>query len=57
MFLFKSFEYFVFEFGGSTVVVLFPKDSIDISPDLIYRSGFPAETYLHMGSEIGRWKS
>ena len=43
-----------FEFGGSTVILLFQKNTIKISPDILTNSGDNCETIIKMGEEIGR---
>lgn len=43
-----------FEFGGSTVILLFQKDRVKISPDILENSGDDCETIVKMGEEIGR---
>ncbi|MFR1519317.1 MAG: archaetidylserine decarboxylase [Clostridia bacterium] len=43
-----------FEFGGSTVILLFQKNKIKISPDILENSGDDCETIVKMGEEIGR---
>jgi len=43
-----------FEFGGSTIVLLFQKDKVKISPDILLNSGDDCETIVKMGEEIGR---
>eukprot|EP00951_Prasinocladus_malaysianus_P043508 scaffold544259_cov41-Prasinocladus_malaysianus.AAC.1 len=48
-------EFGKFQFGGSTVVIVFPPDSIEFDPDLVERSAAALETYVHMGERIGRW--
>ena len=43
-----------FEFGVSTIVLLFQKDKVKISPDILLNSGDDCETIVKMGEEIGR---
>lgn len=45
-----------FAFGGSTIVLLFPKDKIHVSGDLQFTSTFPVEQYLKMGVKVGTKK-
>jgi phosphatidylserine decarboxylase len=52
----KGQEAGYFAFGGSTVVAVFPPDSVTFDSDLVERSNEAVETYLTMGSRIGRWK-
>ena len=42
-----------FKFGGSTVVLVFPKGMVKFSDDLIKQSAAGYETLLHVGEEIG----
>lgn len=42
-----------FEFGGSTIVVLFKKDVVKIDEDIIQNSSFHHETRVLMGEKIG----
>jgi phosphatidylserine decarboxylase precursor len=51
-----------FEFGGSTVVLLFPQDSMAFDPDLLYISSHDAgeevvmvEALVRMGQQVGQW--
>jgi len=46
-------EHGYFAFGGSTVIVLFRKDSIEFDEDLIINSNKPIETLVRMGERIG----
>ncbi|PCH35514.1 hypothetical protein WOLCODRAFT_156209 [Wolfiporia cocos MD-104 SS10] len=43
-----------FAYGGSTVVVLFPKGFIQFDEDLLRNSREPCETLVQVGSSIGR---
>ena len=45
-----------FEFGGSTVVLMFEKDSVDIDKDLFINTSKGYETIVRMGQSIGRSK-
>lgn len=45
-----------FKFGGSTVVLVFPKNMVKFSNDLIEQSAAGYETLLHVGEEIGIFK-
>jgi phosphatidylserine decarboxylase len=42
-----------FKFGGSTVVLVFPKSMVQFSDDLIEQSAAGYETLLHVGETIG----
>jgi phosphatidylserine decarboxylase len=42
-----------FDFGGSTVIVVFPKDSIKFSEDLLENSRQGIETLVKVGETIG----
>lgn len=42
-----------FSFGGSTVVMLFPKEAIKLSSDLIQNTTNNLETFVRMGESIG----
>lgn len=43
-----------FEFGGSTVILLFQKNKVEISPDILMNTGDDCETIVKMGEKIGR---
>ena len=43
-----------FEFGGSTVVLVFEKDAVDIDTDLWNNTENGYETIVHMGQSIGK---
>lgn len=43
-----------FEFGGSTIVLLFKKDTVDIDDDLIENTKNGYETAVKMGERIGK---
>lgn len=43
-----------FEFGGSTIVLLFKKDTVDIDDDLIVNTKNGYETAVKMGERIGK---
>lgn len=43
----------VFEFGGSTIVLLIKKDIVQIDEDIIRHSFSYDETRMHMGEKIG----
>jgi phosphatidylserine decarboxylase len=49
----KGREKGYFEFGGSTVVLLFKKGSISIDQDLLINTANGLETYIIMGEKIG----
>lgn len=42
-----------FEFGGSTVILLFKENQVEISPDILANTGDDIETIVKMGEEIG----
>jgi phosphatidylserine decarboxylase len=42
-----------FAFGGSTVLVIFQKNTIKFDQDLIVNSSKPIETLVAVGSSIG----
>lgn len=46
----------LFEFGGSTIVLLFQKDRINISEDILNNSSDNCETLVKMGEKIGATK-
>jgi phosphatidylserine decarboxylase len=50
----KGDEHGYFAFGGSTVLTLFQKNTITFDNDLIVNSQKPIETYVKMGTSIGR---
>lgn len=43
-----------FEFGGSTIVLLFKKDTVEIDDDLIENTKYGYETAVKMGERIGK---
>lgn len=43
-----------FAFGGSTIVVLFPRNSIELDADLVRNSQEQLETLVQVGNSIGR---
>ena len=43
-----------FEFGGSTIVLLFSKDAVEIDEDLIKNTADGYETSVKMGERIGK---
>jgi phosphatidylserine decarboxylase len=43
-----------FEFGGSTVVLLFQKGRIELDQDLCTNTQNEIETYVRMGESIGK---
>ncbi len=49
----KGEEKGMFEFGGSTIIVLTQKGQIKPSPDILANSGEDCETIVKMGEEIG----
>ncbi len=50
----KGDEKSLFQFGGSTLVVLFEKNRIKFDQDLMANSDAGAETYVKLGEAIGR---
>lgn len=52
----KGCEKGMFEFGGSTIIVLTQKDKITASPDIVANSGEDCETIVKMGEKIGTIK-
>lgn len=50
----KGVEHGHFEFGGSTLILLFPNSKVLFDRDLIEHSATPIETYVKMGTRIGR---
>lgn len=49
----KGEEKGMFEFGGSTIILITQKDKIKPSPDIIANSGEDCETIVKMGEAIG----
>jgi phosphatidylserine decarboxylase len=49
----KGDEAGYFAFGGSTVLLIFPPDSITFDHDLVVNSSKPIETLVKMGNSIG----
>jgi phosphatidylserine decarboxylase len=47
-------EHGYFAFGGSTIILLFPKGSVSWSEDLLENSRNQIETLIRMGETIGR---
>ncbi|KAL6051749.1 phosphatidylserine decarboxylase [Balamuthia mandrillaris] len=50
----KGDEHGYFAFGGSTIILLFQKGTMEWDPELIANSQKPVETLIKMGSYIGR---
>lgn len=46
-----------FQHGGSTCIVLFPKNSVTWDPDLIRNSMEGVETLVRVGTKIGEYIS
>ena len=42
-----------FQFGGSTIAVMFQKNKIKFDNDLVESSGFPVEQLLRANTKIG----
>ncbi|CAO3667224.1 unnamed protein product [Rhizopus stolonifer] len=51
----KGQEMGYFQYGGSTVIVVFPKDKVEWDNDLLESSNRSVETLLNMGESIGRF--
>ncbi|KNC52169.1 phosphatidylserine decarboxylase subunit beta [Thecamonas trahens ATCC 50062] len=51
----KGEDFSYFQFGGSTVVLTFPPNSIAFDADLLYNSRNGVETLITMGSRLGTW--
>ena len=49
----KGSEKGYFEQGGSTIVLFFEKDMINVDPDILEMSGNGIETKVRMGERIG----
>ena len=49
----KGMEKGRFEFGGSTILLFFKKDTVDISKDILENTKKGYETIVKMGEEIG----
>jgi len=49
----KGDEHGYFQFGGSTIVLLFEANRIIFAEDLLHNSTVPVETYCRMGSPLG----
>jgi len=47
-------EFGYFAFGGSTIVTLFPKNTVQWDQDLLDNSATPLETLVRVGMRIGR---
>lgn len=53
----SSLQVGYFEFGGSTIVVLFPPGAVKFDEDLLANSNNSLETLVRMGTRIGRSRS
>ncbi|KAG2202761.1 hypothetical protein INT47_004785 [Mucor saturninus] len=51
----KGQEMGYFQYGGSTVIVVFPKDTVAWDEDLLDNSNKSIETLVQMGEKIGRF--
>lgn len=49
----KGDEFGYFSFGGSTVICVFEKDTIEVDEDLLANSGRPLETLVRVGMQLG----
>ena len=49
----KGEEKGMFQFGGSTIIVITQKDKVKPSPDILQNSGEDCETIVKMGEVIG----
>jgi len=52
----KADELGYFAYGGSTVICLFPKNSVTFDADLVKNSLAHMETLVHVGEQIGKFK-
>lgn len=50
----KGEEMGYFQYGGSTVIVVFPKDTIEWDDDILDHSKQSVETKVNMGEHIGQ---
>lgn len=50
----KGEEMGYFQYGGSTVIVIFPKDTIKWDDDILDHSKQSVETKVNMGEHIGQ---
>lgn len=50
----KGCEKGTFEFGGSTIFLIFKKDKIQVLDEILYNTKNNSETVIHFGDEIGR---
>ena len=53
----KGDELGFFQFGGSTVVLVFPPDTVELDKDLLDHSARGIETYVEMGQTLGNYKA
>ncbi len=51
----KGDEVGYFAFGGSTIVLLFPPNSVHFDDDLVLASSRNVETLMSVGNSIGTW--
>lgn len=51
----KGQEMGYFQYGGSTVIAVFPKDTVEWDADLLANSEKSVETLVVMGERIGRF--
>lgn len=51
----KGQEISWFAFGGSTVVVMFPPNTVKFDPDLLQASAIGSEIWVKMGQQIAHW--
>eukprot|EP00760_Papus_ankaliazontas_P033924 PhM_4_TR6798/c0_g2_i1/m.103347/K01613/psd, PISD; phosphatidylserine decarboxylase len=49
----KGDEVGFMQFGGSTIILLFKKNTMKLDCDLVQHSALPVETYIPMGARVG----
>lgn len=52
----RGMEKGYFEFGGSTVILVFEKDKVVLAEDIVKNTEEGFETVVKMGEVIGKWK-
>lgn len=53
----KGDEMGYFQYGGSTVIAVFPKGDVTWDDDLLTNSEKPVETIVKMGDHIGKFNA
>lgn len=53
----KGDEMGCFQYGGSTVIAVFPKGQVTWDDDLLKNSEQPVETIVKMGTHVGRFNN